>query len=112
LKYPCLVRPRDCKTPIKITIHKEGLTEDGSPIVACGIETLCNYQDSAKTVFTADKKLVQLSGVALLTGDICEELPIISGGIATIFGVERAVFKGVKARNPDGSVNYTELRLR
>jgi hypothetical protein len=27
----------------------------------------------------------------------------------TVFGEKRTIAKGVKARNPDGSVNYTEL---
>lgn len=111
MKYPCLVQKVWCKAPITVVIHQEGLTEDGGPIPAVEIETMCNYQDTAKTVLTADKKLVQLSGVALFPGDIAPDLPTLSGGTAIVNGVERVIFQGIKARNPDNTVNYTELRF-
>lgn len=34
-----------------------------------------------------------------------------SGGTATIFGVKRKIQEARKARNPDGTVNYTEVLL-
>jgi hypothetical protein len=71
----------------------------------------CNYQDKAKTVLTAEQKLVEITGTALFPGDICPDLPVISGGFATVFGVQRRVLEGCKARNPDGTVNYTEVLL-
>ncbi len=71
----------------------------------------CNYQDKAKTIYTADKKLVQITGSALFPGDICPELSVISGGKATVFGAPRRILEGRKARNPDGTVNYTEVLL-
>lgn len=111
MKYPCLVPKRLCKTDIHIFIEQEGLTEDGGPIPAIEGDFKCNYQDTAKTVLTPDGKQVQLSGVAMMPGDICPELPVISGGKVTIFGVKRDIFQANKARNPDGTVNFTELRL-
>lgn len=111
MKYPCLVPKQLCKIPIGITIHQEGLSEDGAPLEAFKEQLKCNYQDTAKTVLTTDKKQVQLSGIALFPGDIAPELPVLSGGSATIFGVDRGIFQGIKHRNPDGTVNYTELRL-
>lgn len=111
MKYPCLVPEAWCRIPIKIKLHREGLTEDGGPVPETEIDEMCNYQDTAKTVLTADKKLIQLSGTALLPGDICPDLPSLSGGIVVIHGAERVIFQGRKARNPDGTVNYTELRL-
>ena len=59
----------------------------------------------------AEKKLVQITGTALFPGDICPELPVISGGTAVIFGVKRNIEQGTKARNPDGTVNFTEVML-
>ena len=110
--YPCLVAKVYCKTPMEVILTEEGLNEDGGPVIAAKLDGLmCNYQDTTKTVLTADKKLVQLGGIALFPGDICPELPTISGGTATVYGVERTIFKGTKARNPDGTVNYVELRL-
>lgn len=111
MKYPCLVPKQLCKTDIHVCIEQEGLTEDGGPIPAFEADLKCNYQDTAKTVLTAEGKQVQLSGVAMMPGDICPELPVIPGGTVTIFGVERTIYQGNKARNPDGTVNYTELRL-
>lgn len=71
----------------------------------------CNYQDKAKTVWSAEKKAVQITGTALFPGDICPDLPVISGGDAIIFGVKRQIVQGTKARNPDGTVNFTEVLL-
>lgn len=111
MKYPCLVPKHLCNTPITVAINEEGLSEDGGPIRAFQAELMCNYQDTAKTVLTAEKQLIQLAGVALLPGDIAPELPTLSGGTAEVHGVKRTIFQGMKARNPDGAVNYTELRL-
>lgn len=111
MRYPCLVREQICKTDIHVKLVKEELSPYGEPVIAVEKDLKCNYQDSAKTVMTPEKKLVQLSGVALFSGDICPELPVISGGTGTVFGAEREIMQGRKARNPDGSVNYTELRL-
>jgi len=55
--------------------------------------------------------MVEITGSVLFPGDICPELPVISGGTAEVFGVVRRVQQGMKARNPDGSVNYTEVLL-
>lgn len=111
LKYPCLIPKNVCKTPIHIEINQEGISEDGEPLKAIEIDAMCNYQDTAKTVLTAEKKLVQLSGVALFCGDIAPELPTLSGGTVIVNGVKRTIFTGEKARNPDGSVNYCRLNL-
>lgn len=109
VKFPSLVKKQFCKTPVEVTIYGEGVGEDGAPIVSYSGEHLCNYQDKAKTVLTAEKKLVQVSGVALIPGDIAPDLPTLSGGTVEINGVKRDIAQGIKARNPDGTVNFTEL---
>ncbi|WFR56387.1 hypothetical protein QA584_22660 [Anaerocolumna sp. AGMB13025] len=111
MKYPCLVDKRFCKTPIHVEITPEGVDKYGDPYNPTVIETKCNYQDTAKTVLTAEKKLIQLSGIALFPGDIAPDLPTLSGGTATVHGVKRTFFQGTKARNPDGTVNYSKLEL-
>lgn len=111
MKYPCLVPKRLCKTDIALVLYEEGLSESGGPLVAGEQSLKCNYQDSAKMIMDTDQKLVQISGIALFPGDICPDLPVISGGEATIFGKERTIIQALKVRNPDGVVNYTELRL-
>ena len=90
---------------------QEGRNEHGEPLPDFEYTGKCNYQDKAKTVLTAEKKLVQITGSALFPGDICPELPVISGGTATVFGIKRRILEARKARNPDSSVNYTEVLL-
>lgn len=111
MRYPCLIKKSFCKTEISCSFEREGLNQYGEPLEAIKYTGKCNYQDKARTVFTAEKKTVQITGTALFPGDICPELPVIAGGTAVIFGVERRIEQGTKARNPDGSVNYTEVIL-
>ena len=92
-------------------MDREGLNEYGEPLDPVVYSGKCNYQDKAKTVPTAEKKLVQITGTALFPGDICPKLPVISGGSVEIFGVRRRILEARKARNPDGTVNYTEVLL-
>lgn len=111
MKYPCLVPKRLCKTDIMLSFDREGLNEYGEPLPAIQYTGKCNYQDKAKTVLTAEKKLIQITGSALLPGDICPQIPVISGGEAVIFGEKRRILEGRKARNTDGTVNFTEVML-
>lgn len=111
MKYPCLVPARLCKTDIHLEVDREGLNKYGEPVEPVVYEGKCNYQDKSRTILTAEKKLVEITGTALFPGDICPELPVISGGSAVIFGVRRRIQQGKKARNPDGTVNYTEVLL-
>lgn len=111
MKYPCLVDKRLCKTPIHVEITPEGVNKYGEPFNTIIIDTKCNYQDTAKTVLTAEKVLIQLDGIALFPGDIAPDLPSLSGGTVKVYGIERTIFRGTKARNPDGTVNYSKLEL-
>ncbi|MEE0060410.1 MAG: hypothetical protein UE295_06260 [Acutalibacteraceae bacterium] len=111
MKYPSLINKAFCKTDIEITLHQEGLTEDGEPATAFKGSFKCNYQEGAKAVYTADKKQVKLNGIAYIPNDIAPNLPTLSGGIAVVYGVQRTIHTATKARNPDGSVNYCKLEL-
>lgn len=109
--YPKLVREKDCKTDIHIVLYGEGTTEDGEPVIALDTDLKCNYQDKAKRVLTAEKVIIQLTAKAYFVGDIAPGLSVISGGQVTIFGETRSIYQGTKARNPDGTVNFTELEI-
>lgn len=111
MKWPCLVLKQFCKTDIVLDLEQEGVNGYGEPLKTFHYEGKCNYQDSAKRILTDQKKIVQITGVAMFPGDICPELPVISGGSAIIYGVKRRIVKGTKARNPDSTVNYTEVML-
>ena len=111
MKYPCLVPQKLCKTEISLLIEQEGVSELGEPLEALSFSGRCNYQDKAKKIMTSDKQLVEITGCALFPGDICPDMAVIASGEAKVFGAARRIAQGRKARNPDGSVNYTEVFL-
>ena len=111
MKFPCLVNPKFCKTPVTVTLYEENSGEDGEPMQAMTFSGLCNYQDSAKSVLTADERLIKISTQLYFVGDIAPNMPNISDGEVEVFGVKRKITNGMKARNPDGTVNYTRLDL-
>lgn len=83
----------------------------GEPKYSTDLDLACNYQEKAKTILTAEKKLVQITGTALFPGDIAPDIPSLSGGTVTVFGIERRIEQGSKNRNPDGTVNYCTLEV-
>lgn len=112
MKYPNLVPDRVCRTPIKIVIDRDELNEDGDPVEAFKADLNCNWQDGAKTILTGEQKYIRITGKALFNGDICPDLPVIASGYGVVFGERRTICDGIKARNPDGTVNYTEVRFQ
>lgn len=111
MKYPCLVDKRYCKTDIHVEIEPDGLNKYGESPASVIYDGKCNYQEKAKKVLTSEKKLVEIAGTALFPGDIAPDLPNVSGGEVVIFGMKHRILQGTKARNPDGTVNYTALEL-
>ena len=111
MNYPKLVRKEQCKTDIHVVLYGEGTTEDGEPIIALEDDFKCNYQDKAKRVLSSEKVVIQLTAKAYFVGDIAPDLAVISGGLVTVFGETRSIYQGSKARNPDGTVNFTELEI-
>lgn len=111
MKFPRLVSEAWCKTPIVLELEQEGVNEYGEPLQPFKYSGKCNYQDGGKRIYTTEKKVIQITGKALFTGDVCPKLPVITAGKAIVFGVERRIAKCTKARNPDGTVNYTEVLL-
>lgn len=111
MKYPCLIPKSVCKTDMRVVIYGEGLSETGSPIVVYDDNVKVNYQDRAYTKMTAEQKIVTLGAKAYMPGDICPKQATLSGGYVEVFGVKRTIYQGTKARNPDGTVNYTFLEI-
>lgn len=111
MKYPCLVPRRLCRIKIHVRLESEEITNQGEPKHTADLELVCNFQDRAKTILTAEKKLVQVTGTALFPGDIAPDMPLLSGGTVTVFGEERRIVQGMKNRNPDGTVNYCTLEV-
>lgn len=111
MKYPCLVPKHLCKTKIHVRLESETINNMGEPERVLELNLECNFQERAKAVLTAEKKVVQITGTALFTGDIAPEFPSLSGGTVIVFGEERRILQGTKARNPDGTVNYCQLEV-
>lgn len=111
MKYPCLVPKRLCKTPVHVVIEQNGMNQYGEPLCSAELDLMCNWQQKAHTVFTAEKRYVEVTGRALFSGDICPSIPTIAKGTITIFGEEREIAFGRKNYNPDGTVNYCTLEV-
>lgn len=133
MKYPCLVPKRLCKTPVIVRLESEGINNMGEPEHVLVLELMCNFQDKAKRILTPEKKIIEVTGTALFPGDIVaegvlfpggvtpgndlfpevtmQEFPTLSCGTITVFGEERRIYRGTKARNPDGTVNYCQLEV-
>lgn len=110
--WPHLILPQFCTTDIKVVIDSEELNENGTPKTLVDWKGKCNYQDKARKVWAADKVLVDVTGTCLIPGDIAPDLATIPSGKVIIFDTERELVTGTKARNPDGTVNYTQLEIR
>lgn len=85
MKYPCLIQKQFYKTPVHVHLESEELNKLGEPKYKLDVDLQCNFQDKVKTILTAEKKLVQVTGTALFPGDIAPELPSLCGGTLTVF---------------------------
>ena len=101
MRYPQLVPPCVCTTPITICLT-DGIGEDGAPKVTREITARCNYQERQRS--TLDE------ATALFTGDLIPDVEHIEG-TATVRGIERLIHRAARERNPDGTVNFTRLEL-
>lgn len=110
MKYPQLVPERVCKTDITV-YRTDGINRDGSPKHTVIFEGKCFYSEKTKTKLTADKQLITLSGEALFNGDIAPDTDTITGEVSFLSGITRKIHASEKAKNPDGTVNYTRLEL-
>ena len=112
MKYPELVPKWVCQTPIHVMIEGEGLDEDGAPSMLFEGDLLCNWQDGGKVNYVDREKIIFISGRAYFNGDICPAISNIVAGRAEIFGETREIAQGFKRRNPDGTVNHTEIQFK
>lgn len=112
MKYPQLVPDWVCTTPIDIYIDGEGLSADGEPSTTALTGLSCNWQDGGEVFLSEEQRTIHIAGRAYFNGDICQSIPNITSGYAFVHGETRDILKGYKRRNPDGTVNHTEIEFR
>lgn len=112
LKWPQLVPPQACCTPITVRLQT-GLNLDGTPKQETIFEGKCNYSERSRQVMNAERQLVQLNACALIPGDIAPGRDIAGEAVVRAAGAEtvRIIYNASRARNPNGIVNYTQLEL-
>lgn len=112
MKYPQLVPEWVCTTPIDIYIEGEGLSVDGEPMTTQITGLLCNWQDGGEVFLSEEQKTIKIAGRAYFNGDIAPSMANITSGYALVHGEQREILKGYKRRNPDGTVNHTEIEFK
>ena len=109
MTWPHLVPDMVCTIPIEV-VKTEGLGEDGAPKEVMVFRGKCNYKENAKQILSADRQLITIVGTALMNGDIAPREATIEGFVS-VHGKRLRIHRSEKARNPDGTVNYTSLEL-
>lgn len=94
-------------TPLKVYLTE--INEDGEPVEEILFDGLASYDEKSRQKLDAERKLVTLSGIVIIEGDIAPGR--IIEGLVKVNGVEKSIFSTVRPRNPDGSVFSTELDL-
>lgn len=112
MKWPQLVPPQACCTPITVRLQT-GLNLDGSPKQETIYDGKCNYSEKCRQVMNAERQLIQLNARALIPGDIAPGRDISGEVVVHGAGAEtvRVIYSASRARNPDGTVNFTQLEL-
>lgn len=105
--FPKLVR--GAKTPVHVVIMSEEPNDYNERTTIIDQNFQCNYQDNSHIRYSSDKQRPEITGTIYIDGDIAPDAAVISCGYVNIFGARREISRGYKARNLDGSVNYTRL---
>lgn len=125
MRYPKLVPQKYCTTPVRV-VFLGAIDIEGQETVVGTYSGKCNLSQKTKQRVTADKRLITIEAVALFDGDIAPNLLQPKGllyvtetdsqngeGEETLEPENKPyrIFSYTKARNPDGTVNYTRLDL-
>lgn len=94
-------------TPVKV--YNTELSEDGEPVEELLFDGLAFYDEKSRQVLDAERRLVLLSGLIVIEGDIRPGQTI--EGFVQIGAEQKNIYRTKRPRNPDGSVFSTELEL-
>ena len=109
MKWPSLVQPWAAQTPV--TVHLIGpMDEDGTAKELACIAARCSCNQKQHKVMTPDRQLIQLEGTLLFPGDLAPDVPVLMGTVEYM-GRDLRIYRGSRACNPDGTVNYTQLEV-
>lgn len=109
MRWPQLVKPWACKTAVTVRLTGEA-GEDGAPVEIAAIETVCSFNEKQKRVLDEKRQMVTLEGTLLFAGDLAPDVPELAGTVET-GGRRWTIYRASRARNPDGSVNFTQLEV-
>ena len=108
MKLPYFTRLWDV---VPVIVHlTDGFDENGAPKEAAAYTGKCNYSEKVKTIRQSDGTLIQLAASLTIGGDIAPDLPVLTGS-AEVYGRTWNIVTAARPRNPDGTVNHTELGL-
>lgn len=110
MRWPELVPDAVCTTPITVQLE-DGLNEDGSPRKATLFSGTCNYVQKTQQKTDAERRVVTLSGVALMNGDPAPGIKLTGTALIGADEEPHLIHAASRANNPDGTVNYTRLEL-
>ena len=109
MKFPKLVvNPH---TAVFVNIESNETDEYGGRESVLSAELKCNFQAVSNIEYKTDRQTINIAAKAYFDGDICPDLPLITSGSVKLGLYEYKIYRGTKARNIDGSVNYTLLEL-
>lgn len=122
-RWPRLVRPELCHTPVTVTLT-DGETADGAPDGVLVLSLMCrldddpqesispnrDFGDGARRSINAERVVQWRQGTAFFDGDIAPDRDVLAGSVE-IGGKSWRIESAMRGRNPDGSVNYTRLTL-
>lgn len=112
MRFPSLVAPMARSMSVDITVDADGIDEDGAPIEGARWSGKGNYQDKVLEIYDGKRVETDVKAVVYLHGDPFPSLAVIAGGSVSVMGETREIKAGAKARNIDGTVNFTRLDLK
>lgn len=110
MRWPSLVVPFTQSAAVSVELDSGDVDPDGEPVHRLSWEGAANWQDSAAMAFEHDRAELNVSAVVYIHGDPFPDGS--AGGIVEAFGEVREIVRIRKNRNPDATVNNTELWLR
>ena len=110
MKYPKLVLPHTCTTDVTVVLTGDN-DENGEAAVVKEIRTKCNRQTKVQNVQQGERYVQKLKTTLLFDGALAETDSQLKGYVSFAVDCKSNILSGFLARNPDGTVNYTQLEL-